>query len=252
MYYEIHGTGQPLVLLHGAISAIGSSFGKLLPLMARTRRVIAVELQAHGRTADVDRPLTMEQMAEDTVALLRHLGIGQADLFGFSMGAGVALQTAIQHPEVVRKLVVASLTYSPEGFHPELLDGIESMKPEDLAGSPFQEEYARIAPHPEDWPKLLEKNRRLDLEFQGWPAEAVRAVKAPTLIVIGDSDIVRPEHAVEIFRMLGGGVMGDVAGLPRSQLAVLPGTSHIGLVDRAGWLASMVSEFLDAPVPQAG
>ena len=251
MYYEIHGTGQPLVLLHGALSATGTSFGRVLPALARTRQVIAVELQAHGRTADVDRPLTMQQMAEDTAALLRHLGIGRADLFGYSMGAGVALQVAIEHPDLVRKLVVASLTYSRDGFHPGLLEGIDSLKPEDLAGSPFQEEYARIAPHPEDWPRLIDKTKQLDVGFQGWSADAVRSVKAPTLIVIADSDIVRPEHAVEMFRLLGGGVIGDVAGLPRSRLAVLPGTTHITLVDRADWLASMITEFLDAPMPAA-
>ncbi|HBY94154.1 MAG: alpha/beta hydrolase [Ardenticatenaceae bacterium] len=250
MYYEIHGTGRPLVLLHGALSAIETSFGKVLPSLARTRQVIAVEMQAHGRTADIDRPLTIEQMAEDMATLLRQLGIEQADFFGYSMGAGIALQIAIRRPDLVRKLGVAAVTYNRDGFHPGLLEGIERLTSEDLAGSPFQEEYARLAPNPDDWPTLIAKVKQLDRELQDWPPEAIQSIKAPTLIMIGDSDIVRPEHAVEMFRLLGGGVAGDVAGLPNSQLAVLPGTTHVTLVERADWLVSMIEAFLDAPMPE--
>lgn len=248
MYYEIHGTGRPLVLLHGALSAIDTSFGKLLPSLARTRQVIAVEQQAHGHTADIDRPLTIEQMANDTAALLQHIGIENADIFGYSMGAGIALQIAIQHPDLVRKLVVAAVTYNRDGFHPGLLAGMETLKPEDLAGSPWQEGYARTAPNPEDWPTLVAKVKQLDRKFEGWPAEAIQSIKSPTLVIIGDSDIVRPEHAVEMFRLLGGGVPGDVAGLPNSQLAVLPGTTHVTLVERADLLLAIIPAFLDAPI----
>src|SRR5215469_4721412 len=141
MYYEIHGEGHPLVLLHGALSAIGTSFGKLLPDLARERQVIAVEMQGHGHTADIDRPLRYEHLADDIAALLTQIGIEQADLFGWSLGAGVALQTAIRHPEIVRKQVLASVTYNQSGLYPELLAGIENSKPEDLAGTPFYEEY---------------------------------------------------------------------------------------------------------------
>ncbi|HYW24062.1 MAG TPA: alpha/beta hydrolase [Terriglobales bacterium] len=245
MYYEIHGEGPPLVLLHGALSATGTSFGALLPDLARSRRVIAVEQQAHGRTADVDRPLTIEHMAEDTLALLRHLGVERPDLFGYSLGAGIALQIAVQHPDRVRRAVLASVTYDTSGFHPGLLDGIDALRPELLAGTPWQEEYARIAPIPDDWTTLVEKVKRLDASSQGWTAEQIRSIEVPVLLVIGDSDIVRPEHAVEMFRMLGGGVEGDSAGLPRCQLAVLPGTTHVTLVTRRPWLVSMVEGFLD-------
>jgi pimeloyl-ACP methyl ester carboxylesterase len=250
MYYEVHGAGRPLVLFHGALSAIDTSFGKVLPSLAKSRQVVAIEQQAHGHTADIDRPLTIEQMADDTVALLRRIGIENADLFGYSMGAGIALQIAVRRPDLVRKLVLASPAYSTDGLHPGLLEVIENLKPEDLAGSPFQEEYAKTAPNPEDWPTLIAKVKQQDREFQGWPSAAVRSIKAPTLIIIGDSDIVRPEHAVEMFRLLGGGVAGDIAGLPDSQLAVLPGTTHVTVVDRADWLLSMVTEFLDAPMPE--
>ncbi len=251
MYYEIHGTGQPLVLLHGAFSAIGTSFGALLPELAKTRQAIAFELQAHGRTADIDRPLTIEQMADDTAAALQHLGVEHADIFGYSMGAGVALQVAIRHPEVVRKLVLASVTYNKSGLHPGLMEGLGEMKPEMMFGSPWHEEYTRIAPRPEDFATLFAKKTQMDRQVRDLPAEAIEAIDAPTLLIIGDSDIVRPEHAVEMFRLLGGGVMGDLVGLPKSQLAVLPGTTHATLVERADWLVSMITEFLDAPMPEA-
>jgi pimeloyl-ACP methyl ester carboxylesterase len=252
MYYEIHGAGQPLVLLHGAFSAIGTSFGSVLPELAKTRQVIAFELQAHGRTADIDRPLSIEQMADDTAAALRQLGIERADIFGYSLGAGVGLHVAIRHPEVVRKLVLASVTYNKSGLHPGLMEGLANMKAEDMVGSPWHEEYTRIAPNPEDFPTLFAKKTQMDRETRDLPAEAIEAITAPTLLIIGDSDIVRPEHAVEMFRLLGGGVVGDVAGLPNSRLAMLPGTTHVTLVERADWLVSMIGEFLDAPMPEAG
>jgi pimeloyl-ACP methyl ester carboxylesterase len=256
MYYEIHGTGRPLVLLHGAYMTI-DMFGELLPTLAETRRVIAVELQGHGHTADVDRPLSYEQMADDVAALLRHLEIEEADTFGYSTGGGVALQVAIRHPEVVRKLVVASAYYTSEGMHPELLEMIPSIVPEAFAGSPIDEAYLRTAPNPEDFPNLVAKLKRLDMEPFAWPPEHLRAIEAPTLIVVGDSDAIRLEHTVEMFRLLGGGVMGDLAGLPRSRLAVLPGTTHFvppgfGVLDRADWLVAMIGEFLDAPMLEAG
>lgn len=252
MYYEVHGTGQPLVLLHGAFSAIGTSFGALLPELAKTRQVIAFEMQAHGHTADIDRPLSLEQMADDTTAALRQLGIEKADFFGYSMGAGIALQIALRHPDWVRKLVLASATYTLSGIHPGLMEGLADMKPEMMFGSPWHEEYMRIAPHPEAFAALFAKKTEMDRGIKDLPAEAIKAIKAPTLLIIGDSDIIRPEHAVEMFRLLGGGIPGDTpAGLPNSQLAVLPGTTHVTLVHRADLLLSIIPPFLDAPMPEA-
>jgi pimeloyl-ACP methyl ester carboxylesterase len=251
MYYEIHGSGRPLVLLHGNLSTIGTSFGKVLPHLSSTRRMIAVEQQGHGHTADLDRPFSLEQWAEDTTALLHHLGIEQADFFGYSSGGAVALEIALRSPTLVRKLVFAGGTsYRRDGFYPELLAAGKDMKPEDLDGSPFQQEYARVAPHPENWHLLVSKIAALDRTIKDWSREALASIKAPALLIIGDSDIVRPEHVVEMFRLLGGGVVGDLVGLPRSQLAVLPGTTHVTLVDRAEWLASMITAFLDAPTPK--
>jgi pimeloyl-ACP methyl ester carboxylesterase len=251
MYYEIHGVGQPLVLLHGAFSAIGTSFGALLPELAKTRQVIAFEMQAHGRTADVDRPLSIEQMADDTAAAIRQLGIGQADVFGYSMGAAVALHLVIRHPDVVRKLVFASSSFNMGGIHPGLMEGMGEMKPEMMFGSPWHEEYLRIAPNPDGFATLFAKKTQMDRGIQDVPAESIKAITAPTLIIIGDSDLVRPEHAVEMFRLLGGGVFGDMAGLPKSQLAILPGTTHVTVVYRADLLLAIIPPFLDAPLPGA-
>lgn len=251
MYYEIHGAGQPLVLLHGAFSAIGTSFGKLLPDLAKTRQVIGVEQQAHGHTADIERPLSVKQMAADTAALLRHLGVERADLFGYSMGAAIALELGIQHPELVRKLVLASVSYTKAGLHPGLLEGLEQVTPENLMGTPWHDEYTRIAPHPEHFPTLVAKNTQMNRELVEWPAEAIRGLSAPTLLIIGDSDIIRPEHAVEMFRLLGGGVPGDMAGLPKSRLAILPGTTHVTVVEQTDLLLPMIATFLDAPMPDA-
>jgi pimeloyl-ACP methyl ester carboxylesterase len=251
MYYEIHGTGQPLVLLHGAFSAIGTSFEQLLPGLAETRQVIAFELQGHGRTADIDRPLTLEGMADDVAAAIDRLGFEPADIFGYSTGGAVGLQLAIRYPDVVRKLVLASVTYTMAGVHPGLMEGLGEMTPEMMHGSPWHEEYLRTAPHPEDFPKLFAKKTEMDRQIKDLPAEAISAIKAPVLLIIGDSDLVRPEHAVEMFRLLGGGVFGDTpAGLPNSQLAILPGTSHVTVVNRADLLLPMITSFLDAPMPE--
>jgi pimeloyl-ACP methyl ester carboxylesterase len=158
----------------------------------------------------------------------------------------VAVQVALDHPELVGKLVLASFSYRLDGLHPGLMDNIGSLQPEHLAGTPFEQDYARVAPNPGDWPKLIEKVKDMDADLPEWTADDLRGLAAPAMLVYGDSDIVRPEHMAETFRLLGGGVPGDMAGLPRARLAVLPGTTHVTLVQRADWLASMVTEFLDA------
>jgi pimeloyl-ACP methyl ester carboxylesterase len=246
MYYEIHGTGQPLVMLHGAFMTV-ELMGDLVPGLARSRQVIAVELQGHGHTADIDRPLTYEQLADDTAALLRHLGIGSADIYGYSLGGGVALQAALRHPELVRKLVLVSSSYTSEGMYPEVVAGIERITPALFDGTPWRAAYDRTAPDPEAFPSLVAKVIALDRTPFAWPAAAIAALGAPTLIIIGDADGTRPEHAVELFRLRGGGVFGDLAGLPATQLAFLPGTTHVGMLGRTEWLLLMIPPFLDAP-----
>jgi pimeloyl-ACP methyl ester carboxylesterase len=252
MYYEIHGSGEPLVLLHGAFGAI-DLWGPILTTLAQNQQVIAVEFQGHGHTADIiDRPLSYEQMADDVAALLDHLGIAQADVVGYSMGGTTGLQLAIRHPELVRKLVAVSANFSSDGYYPELLMGLQMMTPEIFAGTPQEEAYVRHAPNPEDFPVLVEKQKVLPQDY-AWPVEDVAGITAPTLVVIGDSDVVRPEHAVDLFRLLGGGVPADLTGsLPNARLAILPGTTHASIVlDRADQLLAVIEPFLAAPMPDA-
>jgi pimeloyl-ACP methyl ester carboxylesterase len=253
MYYEVHGEGSPLVLLHGAYMTI-DAMGPLLPGLAASRTVIAPEQQGHGRTADVERPITYEQMADDTAVLIQQLGIEAADVLGFSMGGGIALQMAIRHPAAVRKLVVASASYASDGMPAVAREMFPTITPELFAGTPIEADYKRTAPNPDDFPSLVEKLTRLDTTEFAWPRQQIRDIAAPTLVVLGDSDGVVLEHAVELFRLRGGGVMGDLQGMPASQLAVLPGTSHFvppgqGLLDRAAWLLDLIPPFLDAPMP---
>jgi pimeloyl-ACP methyl ester carboxylesterase len=250
MYYEIHGVGEPLLLLHGAYGTI-DLWGPVLSSLAEHRRVIAVEQQAHGHTADIDRPLSYEQMTEDTAALMRHIGIGKADIFGYSMGGNIGLQLAMRHPNLVRKLVAVSANYRSDGYYPELLELIQTITPEVFAGSPLEASYLRNAPNPDNWPVLIDKLKQLDAQEFAWPEGDIRAITAPTLLVMADSDAMRPEHMVDLFRLLGGGVPGDLTGLPNSQLAVIPGATHVSLVtERADLLLAVSIPFLDAPMPQ--
>jgi pimeloyl-ACP methyl ester carboxylesterase len=225
----------------------------MTPVLAQDRQVIAIEQQGHGRTADREGSLTYERMADDTAAVLEHLNVEQADIFGHSLGGGIAMQLAISHPELVRKLIVASTPFNNNGLYPGVLEAIAQVKPEDFAGSGLPEAYAALAPNPQGWPTLVEKLKRLDLTFQGWTRSEIRSIAAPTLVVVGDSDTVTVPHAARLFRLVGGGVPGDVAGPPASQLLVLPGTTHVGvLAERTDWLLSAITLFLEASTPSEG
>ena len=254
MYYEIHRTSRegvpPLLMLHGALATL-DMFGDLLPSLATTRQVIAVEEQGHGRTADIDRPLRTEQMADDTATLLRHLGVTHADIFGMSMGGRIAWQIAIRHPSLVRKLVVGSASFTSDYGYGEALEGLEmTFSPEMFAGTPIESDYLRVAPNPDAFPALVHKVQRLTMEAEDLPVESIIAISAPTMIIIGDADIIRPEGAVELFRLRGGGVPGGYVGLPAARLAVLPGTTHLTLPARTEWLRSMITEFLNTPITE--
>ena len=250
LYYEVHGDGEPLILLHGGVGAI-EMFGEVLPMLAEGRKVIGVDLQAHGRTADIDRPLSYEQMAEDVAALIGHLGFERADVMGYSLGGGVALQTAIRHPDAVRKLVAVSTAFKRDGWYPEVLAGMEQMGPaaaEPMKQTPMYQLYADVAPRPEDWPVLLTKLGELLSRDYDW-SEQVAAMQVPTMIVVGDADSIRTAHAVEFFGLLGGGKRDagwDGSGMPDARLAILPGTTHYDIFYSPA-LASAVTPFLDAP-----
>jgi len=238
MYYEIHGAPRedvpPLVLLHGGGSTIETSFGAVLPTLARKRRVIAFEQQGHGRTADVDRPFTFEQSADDAAALLRHLRIAKADLWGYSNGGNIAMQVAIRHPQIPRRIVAMSSMSRVDGLPPGFQDSLKDASPDNMPAE-LREAYRKSSPHPEALPQFVAKCVRRMREFQDWPDALVRGITAPTLVLIGDADIVRPEHAVQMFRLL-----------PAGQLAILPGTDHMQIVHRADLLVPLVTTFLDA------
>jgi pimeloyl-ACP methyl ester carboxylesterase len=250
LYYEIHGTGQPLVLLHGGFGTVGM-FSQILPILAASRQVIGVELQGHGHTADSDRPLRFELMADDVAALIAYLGHDKADVCGYSLGGGVALQTAIRHPDTVRKLVVVSAACKREGWYAEDLAGMAAVNAEAARGwigSPMHQAYASVAPNPENWPTLADKTGQLLREDYDWSA-AVAAIAAPTLIAIGDADGIRLPHAVEMFSLRGGGTATEPFGSPPdSRLAILPGTTHFTILSES--LATNMASFLDAPMPE--
>lgn len=252
LYYEIHGAGRPLVLLHGGLMTL-EAFGPLLPALAATRQVIAVELEGHGRTLDLDRPLSAEQMAEDIAALLDRLGLPPVDLFGYSLGGMVGLRLAMRHAARLRRLVVVSAPYSNAGYYPAMVDGWPGMTVQAFAGSPVEQAYLRTAPHPERWPLVIDKARRSLMGFPGWPAAEIRAIQTPTLLILGDSDIVRPEYAVEMFRLLSGSrASGGAVSRPQTQLAVLPGVTHFDILSRLDLLLPVVLPFLDGPPDGAG
>jgi pimeloyl-ACP methyl ester carboxylesterase len=238
MYYEIYGSGQPLVLLHGGMTTV-EDFGFVVPTLAKTRQVIAFERQGHGHTADIDRPFSLEQWADDTAALLQHLNIEQADILGYSTGGSVALAFALRYPKMVSKLVLASAIYNRDGYYPGIMQGLLQATADDMPDI-LREMYTRVAPHPENWPKLVKKSVESAAEFAGWQKKDIRTISAPTLVMVGDSDIVRTEHAVELYRLI-----------PNAKLAVLPDTDHVGiLVQHAAWTAGMITEFLSAPMPE--
>ncbi|HLK78981.1 MAG TPA: alpha/beta hydrolase [Streptosporangiaceae bacterium] len=249
LYYEEHGSGRPLILLHGGLGS-GDMYRPILPVLAAGRRVITVDLQAHGRTADVDRPLRYETLGDDVAGLIHHLGLGQADVMGYSFGAAAALRTAIQHPDVVRRLVLVSIPCRRDGWYPESLAGMDAMG-SGLAGmlmqSPVYETYARVAPRVEDFPVLLDKTgEQLRLDYD-WSAD-VAAISAPVMLVYADADAVRPAHIVEFYALLGGGLRDanwDGSLRPVARLAILPGYTHYDIFASAD-LPTAVIPFLDA------
>ncbi len=253
LYYEIHGAGEPLVLLHGGFGMTGM-FDELLPQLTANRQVIAVDLQGHGRTADIDRPMSLEAMGDDVAALITHLGFEKADVMGYSMGGGAAFRTAAQHPELVRKLVLVSFPFKRNGWYSEMTAGMEQMSAasaEFLKNTPMYHAYVAVAPDPDHFPALCDKMGEMMRRDYDWSAE-VAALTVPTLLVIGDADGLPPSHAAQFFELLGGGKRDgswDGSGMSNSQLAILPGTTHYNSVD-SPLLVSIVAPFLDAPMPK--
>lgn len=243
MYYEIHGNGEPLVLLHGGGSGINATFGRVLEKLAKSYKVVAFEQQGHGHTADIDRPFSLEQMAEDTAIALEKLNIPKATLFGFSNGGHVALHLALKHPDKVNRLILASTFFNTDGVIPELKAGwATKVNAEDMPKT-LRDDYLSVAPNPGGLQSHVEKSQSMMRSFNNIPEEAVTGIKKPTLVIIGDKDVVRPEHAIKMQRLIDG-----------ARLAILPGTHGSYIGELSGGLAksrlpqvsiSLVEEFMD-------
>jgi pimeloyl-ACP methyl ester carboxylesterase len=252
LYYETHGSGRPLILLHGGLGS-GEMFGPILPALTANHQVIAPDLQGHGRTADVDRPMSIETMADDIAALIKHLGLEKPDVMGYSLGGGVALLTAIRHPELVGRLVAVSANIRRNAIYPEMLAQQAQVGPEAaefMKDTPMYQLYQRVAPRPEDFGRLLGKiGEAMSKDFDF--TDEVRGLKVPTLIVAADADMAPPSHYVEVFALLDGGLrdggwMGE--GRPKGghALAILPGVTHYNIFS-SPLLAVAATSFLDTP-----
>lgn len=230
MYYEIHGTGQPLVLLHGSFL-----WATNYPTLSKGRQVIAIDMQGHGRTADINRPFTFEQMADDTAALLKHLKIEQADVFGYGMGGTIGLALAIRHPSLVRRLAICSSVYRPveESYPPDVLEAFRAMTPETFAPKELKEPYDKMSPAP-NWTGLVVKIVQMERDFKGFSQEQMKAIKAEVFIGAGDRYDVGLEHVVEMHNLI-----------PKSQLAVFANSDHLLLFTNPDRMLIQIKEFLD-------
>jgi pimeloyl-ACP methyl ester carboxylesterase len=238
MYYEVRGSGSPLVLLHGGMLTIDLGFADLLPVLVQRHMVIAVEMQGHGRTADIDRPITPAALAGDVVALLGELGVDRAHILGHSMGAAVALELAISHADRVRAVVPLSASVRPDGLHEDLTDpakqATSTRLPTAQDFADFRDAYQRLSPHPDHFDEFLGALSRSQADTRGWTDEQLAGITAPVLLVLGDRDFVTIEHAALMQRLI-----------PGAQLAVLPNTTHMEVPRRAEWLLPMLGDFLD-------
>jgi pimeloyl-ACP methyl ester carboxylesterase len=246
MYYEVHGSGDPVVLLHGAFMTITNNWTGWIGELSKTRKVIAVELQGHGRTADIDRDISSANLADDVAALLDHLKIPRADLIGYSMGGGVAMQCAIRHPEKVRKVVVISARFRHDGAVKEALDALPQLTAEAFKGSPIETEYKKLSPTPNEFPNFVKHLLAAAAKPDDLGADKLKATKAPMFFIHGDADGVRLDHIAEMFRLKGGEVFGDMRPRSESRLAILPQTTHVTLMQRMDVIVPMVNDFFDA------
>jgi pimeloyl-ACP methyl ester carboxylesterase len=237
LYYEIHGSGKPIVALHGGLLTIGLSFGAVLPDLAESRQVIAVELQGHGHTADTDRDLTLSNMSSDVVALLDHLGIERADMIGFSLGGLVAIQTAITNSDRVGRLLLAGTHFRSAGYHSDIRDprqwATSTRMPTENDFKQMRDAYVEVAPDPGHFEAFMAKVSPVPDTVDSWSLDDLRGIAAPTLLVIGDNDFIRIDHAAQ---------MRDL--IPNSHLAVLPNTSHVAVMHRTEFLRPLITEFL--------
>jgi pimeloyl-ACP methyl ester carboxylesterase len=246
MYYEVHGSGEPVVLLHGGFMTITSNWDGWIEELARTRKVIAIEMQGHGRTADIPRDLSNENNADDVAALLKYLKISRADLIGYSMGGGVAMQVAVRHPDQVRRVVVISSTFRRDGVVPEGQDALSGLTAELFKGSPIETEYLRLSPTPDQFANFVQRMVAAYSREKDLTADQLQATTAPMFFIHGDADGILLQHVAEMFRLKGGETHGDMGPRTASRLAILPNTTHVTLMERMSIIVPMVNDFLDA------
>jgi pimeloyl-ACP methyl ester carboxylesterase len=246
MYYEIHGSGEPVVLLHGAFMAITDDWSVWISELSKTRKVIAIEMQGHGRTADTGRDFTYDNLADDVAALLDYLKIPSADVIGYSLGGGVALNCAIRHSDKVRKVVSISAVFRQDGWTKEGLDALPHLTAEAFKGTPIEADYKRLSPTPNEFPNFVKRVISVDLKPHDFGADKLKATKAPMFFIHGDADGVRLDYIAETYRLKGGEVHGDMRPRSESRLAILPNTTHVTLISRMTTIVPMVNDFLDA------
>ena len=247
MYYEIHGNGEPLVLLHGAFMAISGDWNDWINEFAKTRKVIAVDMQGHGRTADIKRDITYENLADDVAGLLDYLRIERADIMGYSLGGGAAMEVAIRYPEKVRKVVVISHPMRRDGWVKEANDFWPNFSLEMMKGTPAETEREKLNPVPGSFPDFFNHIKAAAMRPWDFGADKFAATKAPFFIINGDADGVRMEHIAEMYRLKGGGnIHGDMQPRPESRLAIIPNTTHVTLMNRMSIIVPMINDFLDA------
>ena len=247
LYYEVHGSGgTPLVVLQGSFCTVEICFGKMLPALAAKRQVILIDQQGHGHTLmGKNHPFTVTQMKTDSLAVMKKLGIRKADILGYSTGAAVALELAITNPELVNKLVLISAVYEKAGARQELLEMMPKLTADMMKQTPWYAAYKKVAPK-DTFDQLVEKVKTID-DSKSWPESAIRGLKMPVQLVVADSDILHLDHAVKFFRLLGGDVAGDLVGLPKSQLFVVPGATHVTMVfEKSPLIGGVIVDFLDA------
>ena len=257
IHYQLYGdlkSGRtPLLVLHGAFMS-ADAMKPLIDPLAATRPVIAIDARGHGRSGGVDGPLSYDRMADDAAAVLAKLGVQKADVLGYSMGGSTAVALAVKHPDKIGKQVILSATSRLDGWYPEVLAGISKLTPDIFAGSPIDTEYKRLSPTPEKFPTLVSNIKSLDATPFGWSDAAVRAIPGRTMVIIGDADGVTLDHAIQLFKLRGGGdvsaaTQGFLTAAPKARLAILPATSHIGIMGEIPAIAAMVTPFLDDKAP---
>ena len=244
VYYEVYGTGDPIVLLHGAYMTINSNWSELIPVLSKTRKVIALELDGHGHTPLSQRPFSYQTLASDVAAVLKHLKIDSADILGFSYGGTVAFQFAIQHPVMTKKLIIISSTYKSEGWLGIMYTMLVGIKPDAFDNTPIRSEYIKVAPDTSNWHKFIATMLKFSAEKFNLGDDKIKNIKAPVLLIMGDNDGTDKKVLGETYSLLGGNVFGDVVGIPKSHLAILPAKGHGTLIMDTQAITALVGSFL--------